>query len=58
MFNDIILLQAKGLKVTCVLCYCSEGDNMPESFQLAEAACKLVAQGPEQFHGTFIYQVY
>ncbi|EEC76242.1 hypothetical protein OsI_13667 [Oryza sativa Indica Group] len=43
--------KAKGLKVTCVLCYCSEGDNMPESFQLAEAACKLVAQGPEQFHG-------
>ncbi|KAL6637930.1 hypothetical protein ACP70R_025502 [Stipagrostis hirtigluma subsp. patula] len=43
--------KAKGLKVSCVLCYCSEGDNMPESFQLAEAACKLLGQGPEQFHG-------
>ncbi|KAL6894156.1 hypothetical protein ACP4OV_008254 [Aristida adscensionis] len=43
--------KAKGLKVSCVLCYCSEGDNMPESFQLAEAACKLLGQGPEQFRG-------
>ncbi|WOG84666.1 hypothetical protein DCAR_0103850 [Daucus carota subsp. sativus] len=34
--------KAKGLKVTCLLCYCSEGDNMPDSFQLAEAASKLV----------------
>ncbi|KAL8090357.1 hypothetical protein AgCh_039724 [Apium graveolens] len=34
--------KAKGLKVTCLLCYCSEGDNMPDSFQLAEAASKVV----------------
>ncbi|KAL8106861.1 hypothetical protein AgCh_023598 [Apium graveolens] len=32
--------KAIGLKVTCLLCYCSEGDNMPDSFQLAEAANK------------------
>ncbi|TVU44837.1 hypothetical protein EJB05_04298, partial [Eragrostis curvula] len=43
--------KAIGLKVSCVLCYCSEGDNMPESFQLAEAACKVVGHGPEKFHG-------
>lgn len=43
--------KAKGLKVSCVLCYCSEGDNMPESFHLAEALCKLQGQDPEQFHG-------
>ncbi|CAN6286704.1 unnamed protein product [Urochloa humidicola] len=43
--------KAKGLKVSCVLCYCSEGDNMPESFQLAEAVCKLLGHGPEKFHG-------
>ncbi|XAR72854.1 hypothetical protein NMG60_11019632 [Bertholletia excelsa] len=35
-------LKAKGLKVTCLLCYCSEGDNMPEAFQLADAACRLL----------------
>jgi hypothetical protein len=34
--------QAKGLKVTCLLCYCSEGDNTSDAFQLADAACKLL----------------
>uniref|UniRef100_A0A7N0TDE5 Proteasome assembly chaperone 2 n=1 Tax=Kalanchoe fedtschenkoi TaxID=63787 RepID=A0A7N0TDE5_KALFE len=31
-------LKAKGLTVTCLLCYCSEGDNIPEALHLAEAA--------------------
>ncbi|WJX45527.1 hypothetical protein P8452_32401 [Trifolium repens] len=35
-------LKAKGLKVTCLLCYCSEGDNTSDAFQLADAACKLL----------------
>ena len=43
------------MKVSCVLCYCSEGDNMPESFQLAEAVCKLLGRGPENLHGKFLY---
>ncbi|KAL2334388.1 hypothetical protein Fmac_015601 [Flemingia macrophylla] len=34
-------LKAKGLKVTCLLCYCSEGDNILDAFQLADAVCKL-----------------
>ncbi|EPS58959.1 hypothetical protein M569_15853 [Genlisea aurea] len=34
--------KAKGLKVTCLLCYCSEGDNISEAFHLAEAAAKLL----------------
>ncbi|XP_057779481.1 uncharacterized protein LOC130998064 [Salvia miltiorrhiza] len=34
--------KAKGLKVTCLFCYCSEGDNIPEAFSMAEAASKLV----------------
>ncbi|XP_041993656.1 proteasome assembly chaperone 2-like [Salvia splendens] len=34
--------KAKGLKVTCLFCYCSEGDNIPEAFSMAEAAGKLV----------------
>ncbi|KAG6436252.1 hypothetical protein SASPL_101138 [Salvia splendens] len=34
--------KAKGLKVTCLFCYCSEGDNMPEAFSMAEAASKAV----------------
>ncbi|CAN6819966.1 unnamed protein product [Brassica oleracea] len=26
--------KARGLKVTCLLCYCSEGDNIPDAFLL------------------------
>ncbi|OVA18603.1 Proteasome assembly chaperone 2 [Macleaya cordata] len=43
--------KAKGLKVTCVLSYCSEGDNIPDSFLLAEAACKLLGKNPNKSHG-------
>ncbi|XP_057829936.2 uncharacterized protein LOC131040983 [Cryptomeria japonica] len=34
--------QAKGLKVTCLFCFCSEGDNMRDAFVLAEAVYKLL----------------
>lgn len=34
--------QARGLKVTCLLCYCSEGDNIGDSYNLAEAACRVL----------------
>lgn len=43
--------KAKGLKVTCLLCYCSEGDNIPDAFNLADAACKLLELSPQNFHG-------
>ncbi|KAJ6806563.1 proteasome assembly chaperone 2 [Iris pallida] len=43
--------KAQGLDVTCLLCYCSEGDNIADSFQLAEAACSFVGLTPEKFHG-------
>lgn len=43
--------RAKGLKVTCLLCYCSEGDNIPDSFHLAEAASKLLALSSDNFQG-------
>ncbi|KAM5549056.1 hypothetical protein ABKV19_000462 [Rosa sericea] len=43
--------KAKGLKVTCILCYCSEGDNTHDAFHLAEAACKLLGVSPSNFHG-------
>ncbi|KAJ4962566.1 hypothetical protein NE237_022505 [Protea cynaroides] len=43
--------KAKGLKVTCILCYCSEGDNIPDSLLLAEAACKLLGPGSDSFRG-------
>ncbi|KAJ0961061.1 hypothetical protein J5N97_000962 [Dioscorea zingiberensis] len=43
--------KAKDLKVTCLLCYCSEGDNISDSFQLADAACKLLGVNPNNFHG-------
>ncbi|XP_021850862.1 uncharacterized protein [Spinacia oleracea] len=34
--------KARGLKVTCLLCYCSEGDNIGDSYNLAEAACRVL----------------
>ncbi|KAF4356824.1 hypothetical protein G4B88_030121 [Cannabis sativa] len=40
----------KGLKVTCLLCYCSEGDNIPDAFNLAEAACKLLGFCPNNLN--------
>lgn len=43
--------KAKGLKVTCLMCYCSEGDNIPDSINLAEATCKLLGRGPSNLHG-------
>ncbi|PSS26073.1 Proteasome assembly chaperone like [Actinidia chinensis var. chinensis] len=43
--------KAKGLKVTCLLCYCSEGDNIPEAFHLADAACRLLGVNPNNFGG-------
>ncbi|KAB2043127.1 hypothetical protein ERO13_D02G235800v2 [Gossypium hirsutum] len=44
-------LKAKGLKVTCLLCYCSEGDNIQDAFHLAEAACRLLGLNPNAFPG-------
>ncbi|XP_071717482.1 uncharacterized protein [Rutidosis leptorrhynchoides] len=43
--------KAKGLKVICVLCYCSEGDNIHDAFQLADAACNLAGISPDTFKG-------
>lgn len=51
----VLLIQAKGLKVTCLLCYCSEGDNTPDAFHLAEAACKLLGRSPNEFQGQFLF---
>ncbi|KAH9301482.1 hypothetical protein KI387_013065, partial [Taxus chinensis] len=36
--------KAAGLKVTCLFCFCSEGDNMRDAFVLAEAVFKLLGQ--------------
>ncbi|XP_065854859.1 uncharacterized protein [Euphorbia lathyris] len=44
-------LKAKGLKVTCLLCYCSEGDNISDAFHLAEAASKFLGFSSDSFHG-------
>ncbi|XP_024021298.1 proteasome assembly chaperone 2 isoform X2 [Morus notabilis] len=46
--------KAKGLKVTCLLCYCTEGDNIPDAFNLAEAACKLLGISPSNLSGAKI----
>ncbi|KAK4800118.1 hypothetical protein SAY86_025483 [Trapa natans] len=39
--------KAKGLDVTCLLCYCSEGDNISDATHLAEATCKLLEIGSD-----------
>lgn len=49
--------QARGLKVTCLLCYCSEGDNMPDSFQLAEAASKVVGLTDSNIQGEWFFEL-
>ncbi|GFP85441.1 proteasome assembly chaperone 2 [Phtheirospermum japonicum] len=46
--------KAKGLKVTCLLCYCSEGDNIPEAFSMAEAASRLTGLSDNGFKGEII----
>lgn len=38
--------KARGLKVTCLLCYCSEGDNIPDSMNLAQGACRILQFNP------------
>ncbi|PIA55554.1 hypothetical protein AQUCO_00700094v1 [Aquilegia coerulea] len=43
--------KAKGLKVTCVLSYCSEGDNIADSLQMADAVCKLLGLNPKKLSG-------
>ncbi|XP_075520902.1 uncharacterized protein LOC142554235 [Primulina tabacum] len=45
------IFKAKGIKVTCLLCYCSEGDNIPEAFYLAEATSKLVGLSQNEIDG-------
>ncbi|XP_009761533.1 uncharacterized protein [Nicotiana sylvestris] len=44
-------LKAKGLKVTCLLCYCSEGDNIPDAFNLADAVSKALGLRPNSSQG-------
>lgn len=36
--------KAKGLKVTCLFCFCSEGDNMQDALLLAEAVYKFIGK--------------
>ncbi|KAL6514579.1 hypothetical protein OROGR_020158 [Orobanche gracilis] len=43
--------EAKGIKVTCLLCYCSEGDNIPEAFYVAEATSRFVGLSDKEFQG-------
>ncbi|XP_068655025.1 uncharacterized protein [Aristolochia californica] len=43
--------KAKGLKVTCILSNCSEGDNIPDSYRLAGAARRLLGCSPEDILG-------
>ncbi|KAL8523015.1 hypothetical protein ACS0TY_013109 [Phlomoides rotata] len=44
-------LKAKGLKVTCLFYYCSEGDNIPEAFGMAEATCKFMGLNKNEVQG-------
>lgn len=43
--------KAKGLEVTCIFYYCSEGDNIADAFQLANAACRFLGLDTEKISG-------
>lgn len=50
------IYQARGLKITCILCYCSEGDNISDAFGLAEAACKFLGLITSNFKGIYTHK--
>lgn len=43
------------MKVTCLLCYCSEGDNIPDAFHLADAVSKALGLKPNSSHGETLF---
>ncbi|KAJ3692947.1 hypothetical protein LUZ60_012042 [Juncus effusus] len=45
--------KAEGFRVTCLMSYCSEGDNISDSFLLADQACKVLNLSPEKINGIF-----
>lgn len=46
-------LQAQGLKVVCVLCFCAEGDNVPDAFLIADGMHRFLNLGKKDLLGTF-----
>jgi hypothetical protein len=44
-------LQAEGLKVVCVLCFCAEGDNVPDAFLIADAVQQYLHHGKPEASG-------
>jgi hypothetical protein len=45
-------LQAQGLKVVCVLCFCAEGDNVPDAFLIADGLHRFLNAGRKDLLGT------
>jgi hypothetical protein len=43
--------KAKGLKVVCVLCFCAEGDNVPDAFLIADAVQQYLHHGKPEASG-------
>ena len=44
-------LQAQGLKVVCVLCFCAEGDNVPDAFLIADGMHRFLNAGKKDLLG-------
>ncbi|KAG0628074.1 hypothetical protein M758_2G248200 [Ceratodon purpureus] len=43
--------KAQGLQVICVLCFCAEGDNVPDAFLLADGLHRFLHRGKKEFQG-------
>jgi proteasome assembly chaperone 2 len=43
--------KAEGLKVVCVLCFCAEGDNVPDAFLIADAVQQYLHHGKPEASG-------
>jgi proteasome assembly chaperone 2 len=43
--------KVQGLKVVCVLCFCAEGDNVPDAFLIADGLHRFLNQGKRELQG-------
>jgi len=43
--------KAQGLKVVCVLCFCAEGDNVPDAFLIADGLHRFLNAGRKDLLG-------
>ncbi|XP_024368227.1 uncharacterized protein [Physcomitrium patens] len=44
--------KAQGLKVVCILCFCAEGDNVPDAFLIADGLHRLLCHEKKEPQGS------